>query len=335
LVCGAATRHLPITRFLVFILLWSLLVYYPTARSTWHPQGWGRNAFNVLDFAGGSPVHINAGMTAAAISIFRTIEDSGLHGWLMNIRKRGMGTMKAFRAFPRRVLLWLRPAHYHAGLPPVNFQDVSREGSIEMSERPGDTCTTGNEPTPPGNSEDPRMPERSGREHPPPEITSPSPTRDMKTEGGRGRQQGALPPGQNTVSTPVENGHAPERASHRLTIHDLFEYGNDPPFNITSTILGTSLMWFGWFGFNGGSALAMNERAISACLSTHMAACFGGVTLLFWQWLFNAGMRALGSKMSALSIVSFCDGAIAGMVAITPAAGYVSSPILTPPKRVI
>lgn len=88
------------------------------------------------------------------------------------------------------------------------------------------------------------------------------------------------------------------------------------PHNTTYVVLGTILLWFGWFGFNGGSALSANLRAIQACIVTNLAASVGGMTWMFWDY-------RLEKKWSA---VGFCSGAIAGLVAITPASGFVGSP---------
>ncbi|KAI0826985.1 ammonium transporter [Trametes gibbosa] len=88
------------------------------------------------------------------------------------------------------------------------------------------------------------------------------------------------------------------------------------PHNTTYVVLGTVFLWFGWFGFNGGSALAANLRAVQACIVTNLAASVGGMTWMLWDY-------RLERKWSA---VGFCSGAIAGLVAITPASGYVGSP---------
>jgi ammonia channel protein AmtB len=100
------------------------------------------------------------------------------------------------------------------------------------------------------------------------------------------------------------------------------------PHNVNNAIFGTTLIWIGWFGFNGGSALGANLRAVSATVSTNVAAVVGGMTAL---WIHD-GMKLIFSKLNALSpkskrrqgVIEFCDGAVAGLVAITPAAGYVS-----------
>ncbi|KAI0766312.1 ammonium transporter [Irpex lacteus] len=88
------------------------------------------------------------------------------------------------------------------------------------------------------------------------------------------------------------------------------------PHNTTYVVLGTVFLWFGWFGFNGGSALSANLRAVQACIVTNLAASVGGLTWMFWDW-------RLERKWSA---VGFCSGAISGLVAITPASGFVGSP---------
>ncbi|KAH8112512.1 ammonium transporter [Phellopilus nigrolimitatus] len=88
------------------------------------------------------------------------------------------------------------------------------------------------------------------------------------------------------------------------------------PHNTSYVVLGTVFLWFGWFGFNGGSALSANLRAVQACIVTNLAASVGGLTWMFWDW-------RLERKWSA---VGFCSGAIAGLVAITPGSGFVGSP---------
>ncbi|KAH0555823.1 hypothetical protein GP486_006233 [Trichoglossum hirsutum] len=104
-----------------------------------------------------------------------------------------------------------------------------------------------------------------------------------------------------------------------------------PPHNITNVVLGTLFLWIGWFGFNGGSALGANLRAVSACVSTHLAACAGGVCGILMEWMWEsleavqADYQPEGKTPGLYSIISFCNGAVAGLVAITPAAGYVRS----------
>jgi len=87
------------------------------------------------------------------------------------------------------------------------------------------------------------------------------------------------------------------------------------PHNIPMTLLGAALLWFGWFGFNAGSALAANSLAATTFLATNTSAAAGALA-----WLAAAWVRG---RPSSLGMVS---GAIAGLVAVTPAAGYVTIP---------
>jgi Amt family ammonium transporter len=89
-----------------------------------------------------------------------------------------------------------------------------------------------------------------------------------------------------------------------------------PPSNIAYVLIGTGLLWFGWFGFNAGSALGANALAVSAFATTNTAAAAAGLS-----WMFFDVVR--GKKPSMLG---FCIGAVVGLVAITPAAGFVGIP---------
>ena len=86
-----------------------------------------------------------------------------------------------------------------------------------------------------------------------------------------------------------------------------------PPHNLTYTIIGASLLWVGWFGFNAGSAVAADGRAGMALLVTHLAAAVGALAWMVTEWVTRG-------KPSVLGLVS---GAISGLVAITPASGFV------------
>jgi Amt family ammonium transporter len=93
-------------------------------------------------------------------------------------------------------------------------------------------------------------------------------------------------------------------------------YGIDPikPHNVTLTLIGAGLLWFGWFGFNAGSALAANEIAAVAFLTTLVAPAAAGLGWMALEW------RHLGHPTS----LGFSTGVLAGLVAITPAAGFVT-----------
>lgn len=86
------------------------------------------------------------------------------------------------------------------------------------------------------------------------------------------------------------------------------------PHNLPFTVLGTALLWFGWFGFNAGSALAANGLAANAFLVTNTAAAAAALSWAMLEWIFNGKPTILGTV----------TGAVAGLVAITPAAGFVS-----------
>ncbi len=88
----------------------------------------------------------------------------------------------------------------------------------------------------------------------------------------------------------------------------------ESPANVPYVILGTGLLWFGWFGFNAGSALGANSDAVIAFANTNVASATAMITWIFYE-------RMLGRKMSA---VGACIGAVVGLVAITPAAGFVN-----------
>ncbi|MDQ2719633.1 MAG: ammonium transporter [Bacteroidota bacterium] len=89
-----------------------------------------------------------------------------------------------------------------------------------------------------------------------------------------------------------------------------------PPANIPYVLIGTGLLWFGWFGFNAGSALAANSLSVSAFATTNTAAAAAGLAWMFFDVL----------KGKKPSVLGFCIGAVVGLVAITPAAGYVAIP---------
>ena len=93
-------------------------------------------------------------------------------------------------------------------------------------------------------------------------------------------------------------------------------YGNHAtfiPHNLPMTVLGAGLLWFGWFGFNAGSALAANALASSAFTATHLATCAATLAWVGTEWIVRGKPTPLGAA----------SGAVAGLVAITPAAGFV------------
>lgn len=93
-------------------------------------------------------------------------------------------------------------------------------------------------------------------------------------------------------------------------------YGREPmsPHNLPLTVLGAGLLWFGWFGFNAGSALSANGIAVSAFIATNTAAAAAALTWMFIEWKLVAKPTILGGA----------TGAVAGLATITPASGFVS-----------
>jgi ammonium transporter, Amt family len=87
-----------------------------------------------------------------------------------------------------------------------------------------------------------------------------------------------------------------------------------PPHSMPLVMLGTGILWFGWFGFNAGSALAANGQAVQAFMNTFLAAAAAGLAWIVVEWLRDGHPTNLGAA----------SGIVAGLVAITPAAGYVS-----------
>jgi Amt family ammonium transporter len=181
LIIGACAERIKFRSLLIFIVLWSTLIYAPIAHWVWNPEGWLRS-LGAIDFAGGIVVHISAGLSALAAA-------------LVVGRRKGCG------------IPW--------------------------------------------------------KEH-------------MKGLG--------------------------ENASE-------FK-----PTNIPYVILGAGLLWFGWFGFNGGSALAANDLAVSALVTTNLAAAAAAVSWMILDWVIKGKPSAVGISI----------GAVVGLVAITPAAGYVT-----------
>ncbi|MBI4399537.1 ammonium transporter [Candidatus Micrarchaeota archaeon] len=169
LIVGAFVGRFRFSAFVIFVILWSLLIYYPVAHWVWGIGGWLRD-LGVLDFAGGTVVHITAGVSALACA------------WLIGRRKD-------------------------------------------------------------------------------------------------------------------------------------FQSGDDRPSNVPLVVLGTALLWFGWFGFNAGSALGAGGLAASAFVVTNTAAATAALTWMALTWIINRKP----------SLIGMCIGAVVGLVAITPASGFVDN----------
>ena len=130
--------------------------------------------------------------------------------------------------------------------------------------------------------------------------------------GGWVRNLGALDFAGGTV-VHINSGIAALAAA--IVIGKRKGYGHEPfhPHNLSMTIFGASILWFGWFGFNAGSALAANGLAASAFTATHIAAAAATFSWVFTEWIYRGKPTTLGAA----------SGCVAGLVAITPASGFV------------
>jgi Amt family ammonium transporter len=183
LIIGACAERIRFRSLLIFIILWSTLIYVPIAHWVWNPEGWLRG-LGAIDFAGGIVVHISAGLSALAAA-------------LVVGRRKGCST----------------PWKDH--LKAIDKKDSATEFK---------------------------------------------------------------------------------------------------PTNIPYVLLGAALLWFGWFGFNAGSALAANNLAVNALVTTNLAASGAAVSWMLADWVIKGKPSAVGIAI----------GAVVGLVAITPAAGYVN-----------
>jgi len=182
LIIGACAERIKFRSLLIFIVLWSTLIYAPIAHWVWNPDGW-LHSLGAIDFAGGIVVHVSAGLSALAAALV-------------------VGRRK------------------DCGIPwKEHMQAAKKETASEFK-----------------------------------------------------------------------------------------------PTNIPYVILGAGLLWFGWFGFNGGSALAANDFAVIALVTTNLAAAAAAVSWMLLDWMIKGKPSAVGISI----------GAVVGLVAITPAAGYVN-----------
>ncbi len=135
----------------------------------------------------------------------------------------------------------------------------------------------------------------------------------MWGEGGWLKTRGVLDFAGGTV-VHINAGMAALAAALALGKRRGYDNVPTPPHNLPFTVLGAGLLWFGWFGFNAGSALAANGVAVSAFVVTNTAAAAGGLTWAILEWLHTGKATMFGTV----------TGAVAGLAAITQGAGYVN-----------
>jgi len=118
--------------------------------------------------------------------------------------------------------------------------------------------------------------------------------------------------------TPVHISSGAAALAYCLIVGKRTGHGTDEfkPHNIANVVLGCVLLWFGWFGFNGGSGVDSTARAGMAFAVTNLSAAVGGLTWCLLDYRLEKKLSALG----------FCSGAVAGLVAITPGSGFVGTP---------
>ncbi|MBI4177944.1 ammonium transporter [bacterium] len=132
--------------------------------------------------------------------------------------------------------------------------------------------------------------------------------------GGMLRQSGALDFAGGTV-VHINAGVAALATALVLGKRQGYPDTMSPPHNLPFAVLGAGLLWFGWFGFNAGSALGAGAVATNAFVVTHVATAAAGLTWALMDWIINTRPTVLG----------MITGAVAGLVAITPAAGFVNA----------
>jgi Amt family ammonium transporter len=132
--------------------------------------------------------------------------------------------------------------------------------------------------------------------------------------GGWLRNMGALDFAGGTV-VHINAGMAALAATLVLRRRQGYPHDVSPPHNLPFAVLGAALLWFGWFGFNAGSALSAGGQASMAFVVTHVAAAAAGLTWSALDWLMHKKPTTLG----------MITGVVAGLVAITPAAGFVNT----------
>jgi Amt family ammonium transporter len=335
LISGALVERVRIKAYLLFIALWCVVVYAPVAHWVWAPGGWLRN-LGVLDFAGGTVVHINAAAAALVGAILlgkrrglRTptvlphnvpfaILGMGLlwFGWLgfnggSALAANGLAAsafVNTFFAPAAAALTWgLIELFLHERMSGVGLASGAVAGLVAITPASGFVA-------PAASLVIGALAAIASFVAVWSVVVYAPVAHWVWAPGGWLRNLGALDFAGGTV---VHINAAAAALVFALVLGKRrgLKTPTVLPHNVPFAILGAGLLWFGWLGFNGGSALAANGLAAYAFANTFFAPA---AAALVWGL---AELYFFHGKMSGVGIAS---GAVAGLVAITPAAGFVT-----------
>ena len=294
LISGAVAERMRFRAYLLFVLLWTTLIYDPLAHWVWGDGGWLRT-LGALDFAGGTVVHVSAGTSALVAALF-------------------LGPRREYRRIPilphnvpftllGAGLLWFGWFGFNAGSA-LAANDVAASAFVTTHTAAAAALTAWmlldlvrlGRPTAVGAATGAVV-----------GLVAITPAAGFVTA------RGALDFAGGTV-VHVSAGTAALVAAIILGPRRDFGRPALVPHNVPFTVLGAGLLWFGWFGFNAGSALAANETAVAAFATTFVA---GAAALTTWLLIDLA-------RTGRATAVGAATGAVVGLVAITPAAGFVT-----------
>ena len=292
LISGAFAERKRFGAFVLFTVLWSIFVYSPIAHWVWSVDGW-LFKLGALDFAGGTVVHASSGISALIVALLigrRVVNGDGLepHDIPMTVLGAGLlwfgwfgfnaGSATAADGLAANALLVTNVAAAAATISWVLLQYVNKKKVSVVGAACGAVAG----------------------------LVAITPASGYVTAGG------ALDFAGGTVvhiSSGVSALIVALLIGRRTLSGERME-----PHDVPMTVLGAGLLWFGWFGFNAGSAVAANGLAASAFIVTNTAAAAATIT-----WVLASYLR--GRKVS---VIGAACGAVAGLVAITPASGFVS-----------
>jgi len=275
---GSVANLMSFKAFCPFIIVWTTVVYDPICHAIW---GGGLMSWH-LDFAGGLVIHVTSGVSAAAAATY-------LYRLSHNVEVGFSKTDEDESADPNfdakamwkkalhrpSVVRMRRPSIQLRPLGPTTLRAMS--GASPQMIRPADAES-------------------------PPDATS-------KAHAASEYLDDDNPSVKELVYYMLEPGYTKEREM----VWDRALGGVTIAHNRTFVVLGAVLLWFGWFGFNGGSALTPGDVAAAALLNTNIAAGVAMITWMFCEAMCGGNPSAIGAA----------TGAICGLVGVTPCAGYI------------